>query len=469
MMSPRDRLVVLIASAANFIVIADATIVIIALPSMASLGFTPTTLPWVINAYAFVFGGGLLLGGVIADRYGPVRPFVVGMLVFAAGSVVCALAGSVEPLLIGRMVQGAGGALCCPAALALATRSGRTRPTGPPGDRSEPPPESGSNAAKALALWSASGAVAVAVAPILGGALTAALGWPSVFWLPALVCVGAGLAALRIHEAVPEARAPAIGACRGVARVAAACGVLALGSAAVVGVSYVGTVWLQHTVGLSPAAAGLALLPLSAGIVAGSAFAPALIRRRGVRWVAVVGLAMGALGTVGLLPPPSLAGFVVALAVLGTGFGLQSVPVSLVATTVPHRLATAGLAGARSSRFAVPPRLATAGLAGARSSRFALPGGAGIASAAYQTAGQLGAAIGLASFTALGAWQATRAGAGPDASYQVVVGAAAVALMLALVVASVGWRSRGYVPDRIDAHWSASGITSPASSPGRSP
>ena len=389
MMSRSARLVVLVASVANFVVIADATIVIIALPSMASLGFTATTLPWVINAYAFVFGGGLLLGGVVADRYGPVRPFVAGMLIFAAGSVVCGVAGSVEPLLVGRAIQGAGGALCCPAALALATRSGRSQ---------------------ALALWSASGAAAVAVAPVLGGALTSVLGWPSVFWLPALVCVGAGVAALRViprvAQVAPEpASATADGEPGIVARIVAACGMLALGSAAVVGVSYVGTVWLQHTVGLSPAAAGLALLPLSAGIVAGSAIAPRLIQRRGVRWVAVSGLALAMLGTIALLPLPPLSGFVVALAVLGTGFGLQSVPVSLVATKVPAR--------------------------------------PGIACAAYQTAGQLGAGIGLVSFTALGAWQVARAGVGPNAGHQVVVGAAAVALMLALALAHVGWQTRG--------------------------
>src|SRR6185312_12245156 len=309
------RPVVLTASLANFVVLADATIVVVALPSLGrDLGFSGRGLPWVVNGYSLAFGCCLLLGGYAADRLGPRLPFVLGMALFSLGSLGCAAAGTPEAL-----VLGVGGALFSPAALAVVSASA----SGP------------AERARALATWSAVGATAVAIGPVLGGALTGALGWRSVFWLPALVCLVAAAGGMRsLTHPVPSAAGGGLP----VRRIAAACAVLGLGSAAVVGASYASTLWVQDGLHLTPAAAGLALLPLSAGVVVGAAAAPALTRRVGDRRVAVVGLAAAVAGTVLLVAATVLAAplglLLPASAVLAAGFGLQSVPVGALATAV---------------------------------------------------------------------------------------------------------------------------------------
>src|SRR6185312_5032044 len=314
------RPVVLTASLANFVVLADATIVVVALPSLGrDLDFSGRGLPWVVNGYSLAFGCCLLLGGYAADRLGPRLPFVLGMALFSRGSLGCAAAGTPEALVLGRLVQGVGGALFSPAALAVVSASA----SGP------------AERARALATWSAVGATAVAIGPVLGGALTGALGWRSVFWLPALVCLVAAAGGMRsLTHPVPSAAGGGLP----VQRIAAACAVLGLGSAAVVGASYASTLWVQDGLHLTPAAAGLALLPLSAGVVAGAAAAPALTRRVGDRRVAVVGLAAAVAGTVLLVAATVLAAplglLLPASAVLAAGFGLQSVPVGALATAV---------------------------------------------------------------------------------------------------------------------------------------
>jgi MFS family permease len=414
----RRRAVVWLASSANILVLADATIVLVALPSLAdALGFTAAQLPWVVNAYSLAFGALLLPSGWAADRYGPGRLFVGGLGLFGLGCVICAVAGSVALMLVGRAVQGVGGALGCPAALALVTgtRDPRERTAG-------------------LALWSAAGAAAVAVAPVVGGTLTSALGWRAVFWMPAVACLVVTVAAVRLTSTVKTVAAgPPAGGAWGAdtsatgastpgpsvhtgqtppgrrgprlpARSVAACAILAVGSGAVVGTSYVSTLWLQEDAGLSPSAAGLALLPLSLGIVAGALVAPRLLRRWPSASVTVLGLATAAVGAIGLAALVSVGtvgGAMAALAVLGLGFGGQSVPVSLVATSVP--------------------------------------GEAGLASASYQMSGQFGGALGLAALTAV----ALADGA--------LVAIAAAALAAATLITRA-WRTASAEPALVESH-----------------
>jgi DHA2 family methylenomycin A resistance protein-like MFS transporter len=391
------RPVVLTASLANFVVLADATIVVVALPSLGrDLGFPARGLPWVVNGYSLAFGCCLVLGGYAADRLGPRLPFVLGMALFPLGSLGCAAAGTPEALVLGRLVQGVGGALFSPAALAVVTASARD-----PAER-----------ARALAVWSAVGATAVAIGPVLGGALTGALGWRSVFWLPAVVCLVAVAGGMRsLRRPIPSAAA------RGfpVRRVAAACAVLGLASAAVVGAGYASTLWVQNGLHLTPAAAGLALLPLSAGIVVGAAGAPSLTRRRGERWVAVVGLAAGAAGTLLLVAATVLSAplglLLPASAVLAVGFGLQSVPVGALGTAVDR--------------------------------------GRGLASAAYQTSGQLGGGLGLLALVGVAAWWSAGLAGGDRAvlaGYRAIFVAGSGLLLLAALVAAAGFGRQRQAP-----------------------
>jgi MFS family permease len=148
---------------AQFMVILDVAIVNVALPSIKiDLGFSETTLQWVVSAYAIMFGGALLLGGRLADLLGRRRLFLVGLGVFSASSLLCGLAWSEASLITFRAVQGLGGALLAPAALSLLMTTfadGRERNT-------------------ALGIYGAASGSGAAAGVLLGGLLTSSLSWP---------------------------------------------------------------------------------------------------------------------------------------------------------------------------------------------------------------------------------------------------------------------------------------------------
>src|SRR3954463_8523778 len=107
---------------AQFVVVLDASIVNVALPSIGrSLHFSQDSLSWVVNAYTLMFGGFLLLGGRLADLLGRRRIFIVGMVLFAVASLAGGLAQSVGWLIVARAVQGLAAALISPAALSIVT------------------------------------------------------------------------------------------------------------------------------------------------------------------------------------------------------------------------------------------------------------------------------------------------------------------------------------------------------------
>lgn len=390
----RRGMTLAVVSVANFLVMADATVVNVALPSIErALGFSALGLPWVVNSYTFAFGGCLLLGGRAADLLGPKRVFTGGMTLFALGSLECGLSGTATMLVVGRVIQGIGGALACPAALSVITVS-------------FPAPD---ERVRALAGWSAAGAGAVALGPMLGGALTAVFAWSSIFLVPVPICVGAAAAGLRSLPPLPRPWIePHVTGARAypLRRTAVANLVLALTSAALVGACYACTLWMQGILHYGPFQTGIVFLPLSLGIVAGSAMAPALIRRAGLRKVAITGLAVAVAAMTLLARTPvqaHLSDLLPWLALLAIGFGLQSVPISLVATAVPGREA--------------------------------------LASAVYQTAGQLGGGAGLAVLAGLAAAATDRlhvpAGAALAAGYDVAFAGGAVALAAAALVALV--------------------------------
>ena len=111
---------------ASFVAVVDTTILSVALPSVRrAMGFSPAGVQWVLNAYALVFGGMLLLFGRLADLHGRRRLFLTGLAVFGAGSVVAGLAWDQASLIGGRVLQGAGAAAFVPASLALLTATFR--------------------------------------------------------------------------------------------------------------------------------------------------------------------------------------------------------------------------------------------------------------------------------------------------------------------------------------------------------
>jgi len=115
-------LVLVIACLAQFMVVLDATVVNVALPSIQrGLHFSVSNLQWVVNAYTLVFGGFLLLGGRASDLLGRKRLFMAGTAVFTIASLINGLAQSSTMLVAGRGLQGLGAALLSPAALSIIT------------------------------------------------------------------------------------------------------------------------------------------------------------------------------------------------------------------------------------------------------------------------------------------------------------------------------------------------------------
>jgi EmrB/QacA subfamily drug resistance transporter len=153
---------------AQFVVVLDASIVNVALPSIgAALSFSQENLSWVVNAYVLTFGGFLLLGGRLADLLGRRRVFMFGLVLFALASLAGGFAES-EGMLIGaRAVQGLGAAILSPAALSIVTTTFTD----------------GAERNKALGVWGAVAGSGGAAGVLLGGVLTDGLGWEWVLWV----------------------------------------------------------------------------------------------------------------------------------------------------------------------------------------------------------------------------------------------------------------------------------------------
>src|SRR3954453_11464559 len=164
---------------AQFVVVLDASIVNVALPSIGKdLNFSQDNLAWVVNAYVLTFGGFLLLGGRMADLLGRRRVFMAGLVVFALASLAGGLANTSGQLIAARAVQGLGAAILSPAALSIVTTTFKD----------------GAERNKALGIWGAVAGSGGAAGVLLGGVLTDGLGWEWVLW----VNVPIGIAAAAI-------------------------------------------------------------------------------------------------------------------------------------------------------------------------------------------------------------------------------------------------------------------------------
>jgi EmrB/QacA subfamily drug resistance transporter len=442
-------LVLVIVGIAQFMVILDATIVNVALPSIQrGLHFSPTSLQWIVNAYTLAFGGFLMLGGRAADLIGRRRLFIVGIVLFSAASLMNGLASSAGILVAGRALQGLGGALVSPAALSVLTTTfaeGRERTT-------------------ALGVWSAVAVGGGAVGLLLGGVLTSLFSWQWVFFVNVPVGIIAIVLALRF---VPESR---VENARGGVDVAGAVSVtaglvvlvyalvnaqtagwlsvetLGLGVLAVALLSafvmlesrlrhplirlgifrmrsitganaamllvaggmfamfYFASIYVQEVLGYSALRAGLAFLPVTAGIIAGAGLSQQLIRRVGVRAVGLAGMSIAAVGLIVLSRIPVagtyLGDLLPGLMIMAVGMGLTFVPITLIATTN---------VGAED---------------------------AGLASGLLNTAQQLGGAIGLAVLSTLAAnsTASTLAGLGHAPSPADGVGALVTGFHIAFLV-----------------------------------
>src|SRR5919108_488495 len=175
-------------AAAQFVVILDASIVNVALPSIGrDLEFSQDDLSWVVNSYVLVFGGFLLLGGRMADLLGRRRLFMIGLVLFALASLAGGVATTEAQLIIARAIQGLGAALLSPAALSLVTVLF----------------EEGAERNKAMGVWGAVAGSGGAVGVLLGGMLTEWAGWEWVLFVNVPIGIAAAMIAPRL---LPESR-----------------------------------------------------------------------------------------------------------------------------------------------------------------------------------------------------------------------------------------------------------------------
>jgi EmrB/QacA subfamily drug resistance transporter len=377
---PTARLALL--AFAMLIVSLDAYIVVVALPEIGrDLGYTAQTLQSVISAYAVASAGFLLLGGRAADLLGRRRVFVAGLGLYAAGSLAGGLAPGPEVLLAGRALQGLGGALVFPATLALVNTGFAEGP-----ERN-----------RALAAWGGAGAAGLVVGVLLGGVLTQAFGWESVFFvnLP-LIAVAVTLAFALIPADPPRERRRgfdlpgALSASLGVTLLvfglvqgprlgwgspgvlgAFAASALLLAALAVIerrspdplvpprlvgnrnlataaaiaflffatfgSVLYFLTIHFQEVRGYDALQTGVAFLLPTAFVVAGSALAGRFVTRFGLRPTLIGALLVGALGAVGLGlgmgPDGSYGALVPGLVALSIGDGIVFTTMFIAAGT----------------------------------------------------------------------------------------------------------------------------------------
>src|SRR6201986_756879 len=172
----------------TLMIVLDTTIVNVALPTIrSSLGFSQSSLAWVVNAYLLTFGGLLLLGGRLGDLYGQRRLYVIGIALFTVASLACGLSTSKGELIVARAVQGVGGAIASAIGLSLVMML-----SSEPAERAK---------AMGVAGFVASGGGSVGV--LLGGVLTDLLSWHWIFLVNVPIGIVLVVLVQRIVPALP--------------------------------------------------------------------------------------------------------------------------------------------------------------------------------------------------------------------------------------------------------------------------
>src|SRR5580700_6282876 len=170
-------------TAVLFVTFLDNTIVSVALGSVqAELHAGVSALQWVVGAYALTFAGAMLAFGMVGDEFGRKRVMLIGIVIFCGGSILCALArgsNAIGLLIAGRAVMGFGAAACEPGTLSMIRHLYTTQRT----------------RTRALGVWTAVSGLALAMGPVLGGALVGAWSWRAIFWFNLVVGAVALIAA----------------------------------------------------------------------------------------------------------------------------------------------------------------------------------------------------------------------------------------------------------------------------------
>ena len=166
-LAPRPRWTLALTSAAYFMVVLDALVVVTALPAMrADLGVGLSTLQWTVNAYGIAVAAGIITAAGLGDRLGRRKVFLAGLVLFTAASAACAVAPSASVLIAARAMQGLGGAVVLPLSLTILTAAF-------PADRR----------GMIVGIYGGLAGLAVAAGPLVGGAVTEGIDWHWIFWI----------------------------------------------------------------------------------------------------------------------------------------------------------------------------------------------------------------------------------------------------------------------------------------------
>ena len=395
-LSRRRRIgILLICSMSLLIVGLDVTIVNVALPQIGRSFHAPLSgLQWTVDAYTLVLASLLMLSGSTADRLGRRRTFVLGLITFSLGSLLCSMAPNLTTLIIFRMMQAVGGSMLNPVAMSIITNTFTD-----PRER-----------AQAIGVWGAVVGMSMALGPVVGGFLVSSIGWQSVFWTN----VPIGLAAIALSlRFIPESKAHVarkidvpgqsliivllasltfaiieaprrgwtsswIVASLGLALASlltllywenrvrvplidlrffrsvpfASATIIAIASfGALGGFLFLNTLYLQDVKGLSALHAGIDTLPMAVMIMICPPISGRIVGRRGSRvplLLAGTAMATSSLLLVGLNPSTPFSRLFLAYVVFGLGFGFVNAPITNAAVAGMPR-AQAGVAAAIAS------------------------------------------------------------------------------------------------------------------------
>ncbi|MES5819542.1 MFS transporter [Streptomyces sp. RG80] len=395
-LSARGRRTVLaVCCLSMFLVGLDTTIVNVGLPAIGrGLDVDTRHLEWIVDAYTLVLAALLISSGALADRFGRRRVFQCGLAAFGVASLLCALAPSAGVLIAARALQGIGASMLSPVALAIVVNA-------------MPDPK---ERARAIGIWASVFGLSMAAGPVTGGAVLAWLDWRALFWINTpVIAVALLLSAVFVPESrAPRARrldlpgqllltlvltvvvgvlieGPRIGWTSPAALAGYAAAALATAafvrvesrrpeplmdprlftrpvfSGAVVGAVaafvalnvtlLLNTLYLQHTRGWTPLAAGVAALPLAVGATVCAPWSGRLVGRTGPRLPLLLAggfITAGGLCLVRLTPHTSVLLLLAAYALIGIGFGFANAPITNTAVNgLPP--ARAGVAGAITS------------------------------------------------------------------------------------------------------------------------
>jgi MFS family permease len=295
---------------AQFVVVLDASIVNVALPSIGkALDFSQENLPWVVNAYVLTFGGFLLLGGRTADLVGRRKVFMTGLLLVAVASLAAGFSATEGQLIAARAAQGLGAAIISPAALSIVTTTF----------------SDGAERNKALGVWGAVAGSGGAAGVLLGGILTDGRGWEWVLWVnvpvslialalsPRLIAESRMENEARVYDvagavtvtaslsilvyALVDANDAGWGSTQTIGLIAVAVLLMAAfvaielrATKPLVPFSIFRSLYMQQVLGYSAIHAGLSYLPLALVIMASAGIASQLVTKIGYKPVLALGL-----------------------------------------------------------------------------------------------------------------------------------------------------------------------------------